>query len=541
MAIGADAINPVNGERIPIFVADYVLGGYGTGAIMAVPAHDERDFEFAKQFGLPIVKVVMPKGADPDEVLESAFVEHTVDEVMVNSGRFTGRPAATAWHEIVGWLAEQGKGRTAVTYRLRDWLVSRQRYWGTPIPVIHCEQCGTVPVPEDQLPVLLPETVDYHGSGENPLTRDEAFLNVACPSCDGPAKRETDTLDTFIDSSWYWFRYLSPHKDDGPVDPDMVESWTPVQQYTGGAEHAVMHLLYSRFWTKAMRDVGLVQESEPFRRLFNQGQILGADGERMSKSRGNVQDPDELVGRYGADTVRLFLMFMGPWDQGGPWSPTGISGVNKFLHRVWTIALDPHGRDAGDQTGGELPAGETEHDARSRMRAVAHRALRDVTEDFEGFRWNTMVAKLMELSNLLSRYRGTSVAGLPEWDEAVRLLLLMLSPGRAAHHRGAVVPAGRCARRGVVVDPPGALAGRRRVGDRRGDPRWSRSRSTASCATRSRCRPASRRSSSSRSCWRATRSSPRSVASSRTASSTRAAASSSTSSSASAAPSPRGS
>ena len=432
MAIGADAINPVNGERIPIFVADYVLGGYGTGAIMAVPAHDERDFEFAKQFGLPIVKVVMPKGADPDEVLESAFVEHTVDEVMVNSGRFTGRPAATAWHEIVGWLAEQGKGRTAVTYRLRDWLVSRQRYWGTPIPVIHCEQCGTVPVPEDQLPVLLPETVDYHGSGENPLTRDEAFLNVACPSCDGPAKRETDTLDTFIDSSWYWFRYLSPHKDDGPVDPDMVESWTPVQQYTGGAEHAVMHLLYSRFWTKAMRDVGLVQESEPFRRLFNQGQILGADGERMSKSRGNVQDPDELVGRYGADTVRLFLMFMGPWDQGGPWSPTGISGVNKFLHRVWTIALDPHGRDAGDQTGGELPAGETEHDARSRMRAVAHRALRDVTEDFEGFRWNTMVAKLMELSNLLSRYRGTSVAGLPEWDEAVRLLLLMLSP--AAPH-----------------------------------------------------------------------------------------------------------
>ncbi len=432
VAIGADAINPVNGERIPVFVADYVLGGYGTGAIMAVPAHDERDFEFAKQFGLPIVKVVMPKGADPDEVLESAFVEHTVDEVMVNSGRFTGRPAATAWHEIVGWLAEQGKGRTAVTYRLRDWLVSRQRYWGTPIPIIHCEQCGTVPVPEDQLPVLLPETVDYHGSGENPLTRDEAFLNVACPSCDGPAKRETDTFDTFIDSSWYWFRYLSPHKDDGPVDSDMVESWTPVQQYTGGAEHAVMHLLYSRFWTKAMRDVGLVQESEPFRRLFNQGQILGADGERMSKSRGNVQDPDVLVARYGADTVRLFLMFMGPWDQGGPWSPTGISGVNKFLHRVWTIALDPHGRDAGDQTGGELPAGETEHDARSRMRAVAHRTLRDVTEDFEGFRWNTMVAKLMQLSNLLSRYRGTSVAGLPEWDEAVRLLLLMLSP--AAPH-----------------------------------------------------------------------------------------------------------
>ena len=432
VAIGADAINPVNGERIPIFVADYVLGGYGTGAIMAVPAHDERDFEFARRFGLPIVRVVMPKHSDPDAELDAAFIEHTFDEVMVNSGRFTGRPAADAWHEIVAWLAENGKGASAVTYRLRDWLVSRQRYWGTPIPVIHCERCGAVPVPEDQLPVLLPETVDYRGSGENPLNRDEAFLNVACPSCDGPAKRETDTLDTFVDSSWYWFRYLSPHKDDGPVDHDMVERWTPVGQYTGGAEHAVMHLLYSRFWTKAMRDIGLVQESEPFRRLFNQGQILGADGERMSKSRGNVQDPDELVARYGADTVRLFLMFMGPWDQGGPWSPTGISGVNKFLHRIWAIVLDAHGRDAGDQTGGALPAGESEHDARSRMRAAAHRTLRDVTEDFEGFRWNTMVAKLMELSNVLSRYRGTSVAGLPEWDEAVRLLLLMLAP--AAPH-----------------------------------------------------------------------------------------------------------
>jgi leucyl-tRNA synthetase len=432
VAIGADAINPVNGARIPIFIADYVLGTYGTGAIMAVPAHDERDFAFARRFDLPIVKVVMPKDADPDEELTSAFVEHTLDEVMVNSGDFTGRPAAEAWHEIVSWLDGLGKGRQAVTYRLRDWLVSRQRYWGTPIPVIHCEQCGAVPVPEDQLPVLLPDTVDYKGSGENPLNRDRAFLEVACPSCDGPARRETDTLDTFIDSSWYWFRYLSPHKADGPVDPAMVHAWTPVDQYTGGAEHAVMHLLYSRFFTKAMRDLGLVNESEPFRRLFNQGQILGADGERMSKSRGNVQDPDELVKRYGADTVRLFLMFMGPWDQGGPWSSTGIGGVNKFIHRVWTLALDPHGRDPGDQTGGELPSGETEAEGRDRMRAAAHRTLRDVTVDYDGFRWNTMIAKLMELSNLLFRYRGTSVAGLPEWDEAIRFLLLMLAP--AAPH-----------------------------------------------------------------------------------------------------------
>ncbi len=429
---GGDAINPVNGERIPVYVADYVLGGYGTGAIMAVPAHDERDFAFAKKYDLPIINVVMPRDADADATLDQAFTEHTVDEVMVNSGEFTGRPAADAWHEIVGWLRDQGLGDNAVTYRLRDWLISRQRYWGTPIPVIHCEDDGPVPVPEGDLPVLLPDTVDYRGSGDNPLNHDEAFLAVDCPRCGKPARRETDTMDTFIDSSWYWFRYLSPHNEEGPVDPTLVEQWTPVVQYTGGAEHAVMHLLYSRFFTKAMRDLGLVDQSEPFRRLFNQGQILGADGERMSKSRGNVVDPDDLVARYGADTIRLFLMFMGPWDQGGPWSPTGIGGVSKFLGRVWAIATDPHGREASDPSAGSLPAGESESDARDRMRAAAHRTLRDVTVDYDGFRWNTMVAKLMELSNVLWRYRGTSVAGLPEWDEAVRLLLLMLAP--AAPH-----------------------------------------------------------------------------------------------------------
>jgi leucyl-tRNA synthetase len=457
VAIGADAINPVNGARIPIFVADYVLGSYGTGAIMAVPAHDERDFAFATKFGLPIVRVIMPRDGDPDEVLTEAFVNKAVDEasaddrkhgwledialinkgtdaarelVMVNSGPWDGKPAIEAWGGIVEALETQGKGRNAVTYRLRDWLVSRQRYWGTPIPVIHCPTDGPVPVPESDLPVLLPDEVDYRGSGENPLNRDEAFLNVECPQCGGPAKRETDTLDTFIDSSWYWFRYLSPHKADGPVDTEMVRAWSPVDQYTGGAEHAVMHLLYSRFFTKAMRDLGLVTESEPFRRLFNQGQILGADGERMSKSRGNVQDPDELVARYGADTVRLFLMFMGPWDQGGPWSPSGIGGVAKFLNRVWTIATDPHGRESGNGT--TAVTDDNERAARDALRAAAHRTLRDVTEDFESFRWNTMIAKLMELSNTLFRYRGTEAVELPEWDEAVSLLLLMLAP--AAPH-----------------------------------------------------------------------------------------------------------
>ncbi len=431
VAIGAEAINPINDERIAIYIADYVLAGYGTGAIMAVPAHDERDFAFATQFGLPIRRVVAAPGTE-HEPLDAAFISHAADERLVNSGPYTGMTADAGGSAIVAALSERAAGRPAITYRVRDWLISRQRYWGTPIPIIHCDRCGAVPVPEDQLPVLLPDNVDYQGSGENPLAHDEAFLNVSCPNCDGPARRETDTLDTFIDSSWYWYRYLTPGKTDGPLDTAMTDRWTPVDQYTGGAEHAVMHLLYSRFFTKAMRDIGLVHEDEPFKRLFNQGQILGADGERMSKSRGNVQDPDELVTRYGADTVRLFLMFMGPWDQGGPWSPSGIGGVSRFLNRVWAIATDPHGSDPGDQEAGKLPAGEDAAAADAAMRTTAHRSLRDVTADYEGFRFNTMVAKLMELSNVLYRYRGTPAAGGAAWDEAVRFLILMLAP--AAPH-----------------------------------------------------------------------------------------------------------
>jgi leucyl-tRNA synthetase len=431
VAIGADAINPVNGERIPIYMADYVLAGYGTGAIMAVPAHDERDYAFAQAFGLPIRRVVAAPGED-DAALDGAYVAHTADERLVNSGAYTGLSADEGGRRIVADLEARGAGRAAVTYRLRDWLISRQRYWGTPIPVIHCPTHGIVPVPDEDLPVLLPDTVDYAGSGVNPLTRDEAFLNVPCPVCGEPAKRETDTMDTFIDSAWYWYRYLSPGKQDAPIDDDMVETWTPVEQYTGGAEHAVMHLLYAREFTKMMRDVGLLQQNEPWKKVFNQGQILGVDGERMSKSRGNTQDPDELVARYGADAVRLFLMFMGPWDQGGPWSPSGIGGVHRFLNRVWTVTLDPHGREGGDPHAGKLPAGESATDAAATIRAAAHRTLRDVTEDYQGFRFNTMVAKLMELSNTLYRYRGTEAAGDTEWDEAVRLLLLMLAP--AAPH-----------------------------------------------------------------------------------------------------------
>ena len=432
--LGADAINPVNGERIPIWIADYVLSGYGTGAIMAVPAHDERDFAFATQFGLEIREVIRPAGARGTEggPLAAAYVSKTPDDVLVNSATTPGWPSRTRSGRSPPTWKLRDEGRAAVSYRIRDWLISRQRYWGTPIPVVYCPADGIVPVRDSDLPVRLPDTVDYHGSGDNPLRRDAAFVNTTCPRCGGPAQRETDTMDTFMDSSWYWFRYLSPGFEGGPVDRALVDRWTPVDQYTGGAEHAVMHLLYSRFFTKAMADCGLMSEREPFRRLFNQGQVLGADGERMSKSRGNVQDPDELVSQYGADTVRLFLMFMGPWDQGGPWSPSGIGGVARFIGRAWTLALDPHGTEPGDPTSGSLPAGEDAAAAERRIRSAAHRTLAAVGADYAAFHFNTMVAKLMELSNLLFRYRGTVVAGGSAWDEAIGLLLLMLAP--AAPH-----------------------------------------------------------------------------------------------------------
>ncbi len=432
---GSYAVNPINGERIPIWIADYVLAGYGTGAIMAVPAHDERDFAFAQKFGLPIRRVIAGSEVSDAEVaapLTQAYIAHGATDRMVNSGPHSGKPAKQGFADIVAMLEKEGRGKAAINYRLRDWLMSRQRYWGTPIPVVYCDKDGMVPVPDDQLPVRLPETVDYAGSGNSPLKSDAAFMNTTCPQCGGPAQRETDTMDTFIDSSWYWFRYLSPADKNLPVDRSIEARWCPVDQYTGGAEHAVMHLLYARFFTKAMADCGLVHEREPFKRLFNQGQILGADGERMSKSRGNVQDPDELVARYGADTVRLFLMFMGPWDQGGPWSPTGIGGIARFLNRVWYSALDPHGVDAGDPESGTLPAGQDAAAAQEALRAAVHRTLRTVTEEYSEKRFNTMVAHLMELSNLLQRYRGTEIAGTPAWDEAIRLILLMLAP--AAPH-----------------------------------------------------------------------------------------------------------
>ena len=410
VALGTDAINPVNGERIPIWIADYVLAGYGTGAIMAVPAHDERDFEFATQHELAIRPVVGPTAE------------------LVDSGRFSGMPADEGGRAIVAELAERDLAKPDVTYRLRDWLVSRQRPWGTPIPVIYCKTDGIVPVPDDQLPVVLPDHFDYSFAGSNPLAGNSDFVDVACPRCGEPARRETDTLDTFVDSAWYWWRYLTPQLETAPFDSAREAQWCPVDQYTGGAEHAVMHLLYSRFFTKALNDLGLVKEREPFTRLFNQGQILGADGERMSKSRGNVRAPDDLIARYGADTVRLFLMFMGPWDQGGPWSDDGIYGVHRFLRRVWAVVLDPSGHEQTDAEAGRLPGGQNAGAAADDLRRTVHRTLKKVTDDHATFHWNTMISALMELTNRLMRLRGSAVAGGTEWDEAVRMLVLMLAP-----------------------------------------------------------------------------------------------------------------
>jgi len=525
--LGAYAVNPVNGERIPVWIADYVLMGYGTGAIMAVPAHDARDFQFALQFGLPVIPVVAGPGEEARSLIRTgsyhetlpavlrqagftleeergglgvrlpdaerqrylglvqeyllpgywtavvggsgwqvAFAEgavidvgtladerralerlkeldraarqaRTVAEVlwgidfyrevlfhdtvgrMINSGPLTGTPGSEAVSRTIGWLEQQGLGRGEVTFRLRDWLISRQRYWGTPIPIVYCDRCGLVPVPEDELPVVLPEDAEFMPTGQSPLVTHAAFVNTSCPQCGGPARRETDTMDTFVDSSWYWYRYLSPHDQEHPFDLAKMAYWTPVDQYTGGIEHAILHLLYSRFWTKVLADLGLVNHREPFARLFNHGVILGEDGEKMSKSRGNVVDPDELVARMGADTVRLYLMFVGPWEQGGPWSSRGVTGIQRFLHRVWRVVTDTAG----------VTVDRADDAAAHRLRQAMHRTIRAVTEDFEHFGFNTAIARMMEFVHDLYRLKGSDLVRTPAWREAIETLVLLLAPG----------------------------------------------------------------------------------------------------------------
>jgi leucyl-tRNA synthetase len=522
MFTGAYAVNPVNGAKVPIWTADYVLMTYGTGAIMAVPAHDERDFQFALKFGLPIIPVIdrndnltksfalagtMKEGfaealteenipfeekqhslyitVPPQKVaryvemaqnfvkpgswnevigthwamvfgpgdvmhLDSAESDRKIMErchqlepnvrkarttmemwwgveffhdalyhneygKMIHSGDFNGTPGSSAKTEVIAWLEKKGYGRGAIIYRLRDWVISRQRFWGAPIPIIYCPEHGQVPVPDEQLPVKLPDKVEWKPTGESPLKLHPSWAKTKCPICGKPATRDTDTLDTFMCSSWYFLRYLSPDYTEGPYDPEEYNYWMPVDTYTGGVEHAVMHLLYSRFFHKALRDMGLGTGAEPMLQLRNQGQILGPDGQRMSKSRGNVIDPDKQVKKYGADVVRAYLMFGYRWADGGPWGTENIEGVSRWLNRVWTLVTETS------------PAGQASAaDARA-VKRLTHQTIKKVSADFEAFEFNTIISALMTFTNALYKFRAT-VEGQPEWDEAITTMLKLMAP-----------------------------------------------------------------------------------------------------------------
>ena len=385
---GGYAVNPVNDARIPIWISDYVLMTYGTGAIMAVPAHDGRDFEFARAFNLPIVQVISgsedtTNAYDGATSLEEAY---TGEGTMINSGPFDGTHSTVGVSAVTDWLEERGVGKRQVNYRLRDWCISRQRYWGPPIPMIHCEDCGVVPVPEDQLPVILPHVEDFRpdGTGRSPLARDPSFLNTTCPDCGGPATRETDVNDNFLDSAWYFFRYPSSERGDVVFDPEMTERWLPVDMYVGGNEHAVLHLMYTRFITMALYDIGLVSFSEPFKKFRAHGTIIRS-GAKMSKSRGNVVNPDEYLDKFGADAFRTYLMFLGPYQVGGDFQDAGINGVRRFYDRLWRYATGTAFSDA--------PVEDSE------LLALLHAKTRDVTGDIETFQYNTAIARLMELLN----------------------------------------------------------------------------------------------------------------------------------------------
>jgi leucyl-tRNA synthetase len=412
---GGYAINPVNGEKIPIWIADYVLMTYGTGAIMAVPAHDQRDFEFARKYGLEVRVVIQ---LDDMEPLDGATMQVSIpaNGTMVNSGELTNTPCDQAFNRAIAFIDARGVGKAAVNYKLRDWLISRQRYWGAPIPMVHCDDHGWNPVPEDQLPVLLPDDVEWRPTGLNPLTIHPTWKHTTCPVCHKPALRETDTMDTFMCSSWYHLRYLSPKYDLGPFDPIEYDYWMPVDTYTGGIEHANMHLIYTRFFHKACRDMGITKGPEPMMQLRNQGMVLGEDNEKMSKRWGNVIAPDELVARYGADTVRAYLMFFARWDMGAPWSSSGMEGVYRWLRRVWTLFTDP------------IEKGNPNPVVIRSLRRKLHQTLRQITHDFEAFEFNTIVSGLMELLNEMYKARDKGAAGTTEWDEAVYIYLKMMAP-----------------------------------------------------------------------------------------------------------------
>jgi leucyl-tRNA synthetase len=418
--LGTYVTNPVSGEQVPIWIADYVLMGYGTGVVMGVPAHDQRDFEFARNFDLP-VRVVYQ---DADGMLDGATMTEAMAHggYVVNSGPFDGLPdSPETIRKFIAHIEEIGAGKATINYRLRDWLISRQRYWGAPIPIVYCEDHGAVAVPEDQLPVVLPDEVQFKPTGESPLRYVPEFLNTTCPECGKPATRETDTMDTFICSSWYFLRYTDPDDAMHPWTEETTAKWMPVDMYIGGPEHATMHLLYARFFVKALRDMGLLACDEPFTRLYHQGMVLGPDGQKMSKSRGNVIAPDDVVGRYGADAVRCYLMFMGPFDQGGPWSNQSIEGVARFLNRVWALVAETIEAQAGGSIQSEQGG------AAERLR---HKAIARVTADFGELRFNTALAGLMEYVNALNHLREDDAAVVRDerFVAAVDALLALLAP-----------------------------------------------------------------------------------------------------------------
>jgi leucyl-tRNA synthetase len=402
MPLGRTVTNPVNGEQIPMFVADYVLMEYGTGAIMAVPAHDERDYEFAKTFDLPIRRVI--EGVDEEQARDDEGLPYSGDGVMVNSGGFDGKHNREAYEEIIAWLAEEGRGKAAVNYRLRDWLVSRQRYWGAPIPIVYCEQCGMVSVPDEQLPVLLPEVEDYAPKGRSPLAAAEDWVKTGCPSCGGEAHRETDTMDTFVDSSWYFLRYLDPGNEEAAWGREVADHWMPVDQYIGGVEHAILHLMYARFFTKALTDIGVLGVQEPFASLFTQGMIT-RDGAKMSKSKGNVVSPSDYVERYGADAARTYISFMAPPEKGGDWSDEGVEGVFRFLARLWRLSEEVAEKTPRDEQ--QATSDGAQGDARALL-AKAHWAIGRSTGSFErSFQFNTAIAAVMELVNEIYAHKDT--------------------------------------------------------------------------------------------------------------------------------------
>jgi leucyl-tRNA synthetase len=459
---GAYCLNPFTGENIPIYLANFVLMEYGTGAVMAVPAHDQRDFEFAQKYGLPIRIVIQPKG---ETLKASELAEAYVDEgIMVNSGPFTGSSSLEGKEKVALYLEEKGWGKKSIRYRLRDWGVSRQRYWGTPIPIIYCARCGVVPVPEEQLPVTLPKDVPFTGKGGSPLLENKLFTDVNCPACGGAARRETDTMDTFVDSSWYFLRYTSPTFAAAPFDPNVAKYWMPVDQYIGGVEHAVLHLLYARFFTKALRDLGLAQVDEPFTNLLTQGmvcketyrceehgwlfpgELVGSDREgwrcphcnrpvlkgrveKMSKSKKNIVDPEDLIETYGADTARLFTLFAAPPEKDLEWSDLGVEGAYRFLTRLWRFIYQH--RDLLAASKFQTEAGEMATEFRD-LRRMIHRTIKKVTDDIEGrFHFNTAIAAVMELFNALSATAQDTKkfkAGAPVIKEGLETIVVLLCP-----------------------------------------------------------------------------------------------------------------